>query len=219
MKKILLIGDSIRIGYGQYVEFAFDGVAKVYYPGENCRISSYVIKYLNVWKKQLNLDDVDLVHFNAGIWDAIVMNDGKSVTSIEEYRENIGRICELIKILFPSAKIVFATTTPAKESDEHPFTKELNRQIEKYNPVAIEVAKSYGAEIDDLYSVVKAVPPEYYSDQVHLYSRPATDLISNKVISCIEESLGIKAARYDVITKYDQIREEARSHKKENIYK
>ena len=32
MKKIVLIGDSIRMGYDKYVKMALEGVAEVYYP-------------------------------------------------------------------------------------------------------------------------------------------------------------------------------------------
>ena len=39
MKKILLLGDSIRIGYGKYVSMAFEGQAQVYAPTDNCRFS------------------------------------------------------------------------------------------------------------------------------------------------------------------------------------
>ncbi len=39
MKKVLLIGDSIRMGYDKYVKDALNEVAEVYYPTENCRFS------------------------------------------------------------------------------------------------------------------------------------------------------------------------------------
>ena len=37
MKKIVLIGDSIRMGYCEYVKNSLRDVAEVYYPPENCR--------------------------------------------------------------------------------------------------------------------------------------------------------------------------------------
>ena len=45
MKKIVLIGDSIRMGYDKYVKEALDGVADVYYPGENCRFAQYTLRF------------------------------------------------------------------------------------------------------------------------------------------------------------------------------
>ena len=38
MKKILIIGDSIRKGYSKYVKVAFQDVAEVYYPDDNCSL-------------------------------------------------------------------------------------------------------------------------------------------------------------------------------------
>ena len=47
--KIVLIGDSIREGYDRYVKQAFDGVAMVCYPPENCRFTTYIIRNLIEW--------------------------------------------------------------------------------------------------------------------------------------------------------------------------
>ena len=77
MKKIVLLGDSIREGYDKYVKLAFDGVAQVYYPKENCRFTTYIIRNLLDWKNNLEWgDDVALVHWNVGLWDDIRMDDG-----------------------------------------------------------------------------------------------------------------------------------------------
>ena len=43
MKKILLIGDSIRQGYDYYIKMAFEKSAEVYYPGDNCRFTGYIV--------------------------------------------------------------------------------------------------------------------------------------------------------------------------------
>ena len=90
MKKILLIGDSIRMGYDKCTKMAFEGSAEVYFPKENCRFTSYIIRHLYDWKNELGLgEDVDLVHWNAGLWDDLVMLDDKHLVSFEVYKENI----------------------------------------------------------------------------------------------------------------------------------
>lgn len=43
MKKVFLLGDSIRKGYDKYVERAFEGKASVYYPEDNCRFAAYTL--------------------------------------------------------------------------------------------------------------------------------------------------------------------------------
>ena len=68
--KILLIGDSIRKGYDEYIRMVFDGIAEVYYHDENSRFTTYIIRQLYEWKSLIGCgDDVDLVHWNAGLWD------------------------------------------------------------------------------------------------------------------------------------------------------
>ncbi len=46
MKKIILIGDSIRQGYDKYVKLAFENTAQVYYTNDNCRFTTYIIRHL-----------------------------------------------------------------------------------------------------------------------------------------------------------------------------
>jgi len=52
MKKIVLIGDSIRMGYDKYVKESLDGIAEVYYPEENCKFAEYVLRFIGEWKKR-----------------------------------------------------------------------------------------------------------------------------------------------------------------------
>lgn len=201
MKKILLIGDSIRKGYDRYVQLAFKDSAEVYFPRENCRFTGYIIRNIYDWKKELDLgDDVDLVHWNAGLWDDLVMIDGKQLTSIETYKENIERICKIIRILFPEAKMTFATSTPVQE-ELFDVIKRYNRDTETYNDAAVKIVKEYGGEINDLYTLMNNAPVEYHSDLAHYYTKEGTELITGGVIKSIENSLGIKAAQLD----YDKL--------------
>ena len=70
MKKIVLIGDSIRMGYDKYVKEALADVAEVYYPEENCRFAEYTLRFAHEWKSRGKWpDDIDLVHWTVGLWD------------------------------------------------------------------------------------------------------------------------------------------------------
>ncbi|MDD4690036.1 MAG: hypothetical protein PHE51_09860 [Eubacteriales bacterium] len=197
MKKILLIGDSIRGGYDKYVKLSFDGVAQVYYPSENCRFTTYIIRNIFEWKNDICCgDDVDLVHWNAGLWDDLIVLDGKHHVSIDVYKENIERICNLIKILFPKAKMIFATSTPVQEELFVDY-KRYNKDTEEYNAAAIDIIKKYGGEINDLYGLLKDAPKEYHSDRTHFYTKEATEIITNQVVKHIEKSLDIKGKKLD----------------------
>ena len=198
MKKIFLIGDSIRMGYDKYVKDALRGIADVFYPEENCRFAEYVLRYIHDWKKQLELaDDVDLVHFNAGLWDCLEIFGDEPLTSLDYYGEAIFRIYKRLRMLFPRAKIVFATSTAVIENKtlDHVL---LNATIEKYNERAKEVLADTEAIINDLYEITSKLPEHYHSDATHYYTPEATALIGGRVLALICRELGIEASEVDI---------------------
>lgn len=191
MKKVLLIGDSIRQVYDSYVKYALKDTCEVYYPNDNCRFAQYVLRHLHDWKNELKLDDnVDVVHWNAGLWDTLELFGDDCLTPPGFYEYFIDKICKRIKLIFPKAKVIFATSTPILEPR---FTNQNffrhNSNIREYNQIAVEKVKEYGFYVNDLYSVVENVPKEYYSDMTHLYTPQGTELLTNAVIKAIGNAL------------------------------
>ncbi len=45
MKNVLLLGDSIRIGYDKSVDKTLEGKANVLYPKVNCGLSSTLLRF------------------------------------------------------------------------------------------------------------------------------------------------------------------------------
>ena len=116
MKNILLIGDSIRMGYDRAVAERLTGLANVYFPDENCRFAQYILRAVNLWKENNNWPtDMDLVHWNAGLWDCIRIFGDEPLSPLPVYRDFIVRVHKRIRQLFPDAKIAFATSTPIDE--------------------------------------------------------------------------------------------------------
>lgn len=70
--------------------------------------------------------------------------------------------------------------------------KRYNEEIEEYNNTAIEIVKSYGFEVDDLYSLSMTLPDEAHSDPVHYYTPLGTEAFTNKVLSYVLPALGIE---------------------------
>ena len=199
MKKIVLLGDSIRMGYDKYVKESLSGVAEVYYPSENCRFAEYMLRYFHVWKENDKWpDDVDLIHWNAGLWDVLELFDDGPLTSIEYYAEAIARIYKRMRLFYPSAKIVFATSTPVLEDKYGEGAKRHNAIIEKYNEAAVKALSSTDALINDLYSLAKDFPEEYHSDCTHFATDKGTEIIGGRVISIICRELGIKASEVNI---------------------
>ena len=209
MKKVLLIGDSIRMGYDKYVKQALKDHCQVYYPNENCRFAQYILRHLVDWKNNLNLgDDVDVVHWNVGLWDTLVLFQDGCLTPPEFYEYFIDKICARIKLLFPNAKVIFATSTPVVENafltPEISYRK--NRDVKKYNDIAVKKALEYGFFINDLYAVVENVPEDFYSDMTHLYTPQGTQLLTDAVIKAIGAALDTEFNEF-TLSDYQSVKE------------
>ena len=193
MKKIILIGDSIRIGYDAYVKEKLAGRAEVLSPAENGRFAQYVYRYLDEWKRDGGWgDDADLVHWNAGLWDVIHLGDEAPVTIQEQYARTLGQIARRIRTLFPRAVSVFALSTPVVEAEYGPDFRRSNAEIERYNAIAREVLEKEGTVIDDLYAVMRDASPEERSDMTHFNTPAGTKRIGDAVLHCICPLLGIE---------------------------
>ena len=206
MKKIVLIGDSIRQGYDRYVKMALEGIANVYYPANNCRFAAYIVRHITDWKEEMTCgDDVDLVYWNAGLWDGLTMVDGKPHTPLETYQEYIERVCNIIKILFPKAKMIFATSTPVQEEQFTGWLKRYNADTCRYNVAAGEIVRAHGGEVDDLYALANNAPESYHSDRTHYYTKEGTKLLTEHVLSTLEQALDIQAKKLDFDALFSEV--------------
>lgn len=191
MKNILLIGDSIRMGYDKAIKKTLQGKAMVYFPEDNCRFASYVLRYLHEYKALVQDSEVDILHWNTGLWDCLRLFEEEPHTPIDVYAHYIDRICVRIKKLFPDTKVIFATSTSVQSEKMSKDFKRYNEEIEKYNEAAVAVVKKYGFEINDLYAVSTTLPDEAHSDPVHYYTPMGTKAFANAVLSYILPKLEI----------------------------
>lgn len=166
---VFLLGDSIREGYCQNVKNELEGVAEVFYVNTNCRSTQFVITSLEGWKNKF--DDaalVDIVHFNCGHWDIAQWGGcGIPLTSEEEYARNLSMLIGLIRSKFVNAKIVFATTTSMNPDNVPCVNPRSNDDIDRYNEIAVKVAKENGALINDLNKLTRNLNSESYADYCH----------------------------------------------------
>jgi len=68
MKNVLLLGDSIRLSYQEAVAEKLKDVAVVSGTEDNDRFAKYTFWYCAKWVDECG--DVDVIHWNNGIWDA-----------------------------------------------------------------------------------------------------------------------------------------------------
>lgn len=191
MKKVFLIGDSIRQGYDKYTREQLAGEAEVYFVPDNAQFTEYTLRHLGEWKEQLKLDTVDVVHWNVGLWDTLrLYGDFETLTSPAAYRDNIRRIQKRLMFYFPTAKYIFATSTPVWEEKFDPMKAvRYNRDIERFNDIARQALADFPVEINDLYALMAAQPLELHSDMTHYYNPEATAIIGGQVCRYIRAAL------------------------------
>lgn len=190
MKSVFLIGDSIRLGYCDFVKDELKGIANVVYPEDNCRYTQYTFVSLSSWVEPVdNPENVDIVHWNNGHWDAAHWNnDIKSLNTPEQYAEMLKRIYKQLKLFFPNAKIIFALTTPMNPDGSQGNNPRTTEEIRKYNDVAIDVMKKLNVPVNDLFTLMENASSSLYSDFCH-FTNAGYKILADQVTKTIKEFL------------------------------
>jgi len=199
MKNVLILGDSIRIGYDKSIKKSLEGIARVEYPDENCRFAAYLLRHFHEYMRAFEGEKIDVIHWNAGLWDNLHLFGEETHTPIEIYAYYIERLCIRMKKLAPEAKMIFATSTSVLSEKMDADFKRYNEEIEEYNKAAAKVVKKYGFEINDLYSVSLSLPESAHSDAVHYYTKEGTEAFAKPTLECISRALGIETPEYKII--------------------
>jgi len=161
LPKVLLIGDSISIGYLPYVQESLKGSVhvdrippKANKQPENCQGTRYGLENLDRW---LGDTKWDVIHFNFGLHDIKHVNpeSGKNSNdindppqaSLKQYKRNLKKIVSRLKST--NAKLIFATTTPYPEGTK-PY-RGFGDEV-RYNEVAMKIMVKNGIYINDLHA-------------------------------------------------------------------
>lgn len=181
MKQVLLLGDSIRMGYEPVVREALRGKAEVSGPMENGRWAGYTLNSLRFWLRQLP-EQVDVIHWNNGLWDLGDDYDlGRPFSLPEEYVSALERMILVLRKTFPGAQIIMATTTPTARGD--------CADIMAYNELMKDVAARHDLPVDDLYPLVFEKRDTLLSpDGVHL-TQEGWNLLGHTVAAFLEPYL------------------------------
>jgi len=145
LPRVLLIGDSISIGYTVPVREALAGIANVHRPEINCGATPRGLIGLGEW---LGDGKWDVIHFNWGLHD-LIHRDGKRSVPPEEYEKNL---CEIVaRLKTTGATLVWATTTPVPKGISSPKSR-VSEDVELYNSIAEKIMQENAVATDDLYA-------------------------------------------------------------------
>lgn len=161
LPRVLLLGDSISIGYTPHVVRELRGIATVEHNPGNARHTGIGLEKLDAW---LGDRPWDVIHFNWGLHDLCYRSDsakdpngrdkvnGRIETSLADYEANLDRLVPRLKAT--GAKLVWASTTivPTGEPGRIPGDEV------RYNEAAARVMNQHGVPINDLQALSRSLP-------------------------------------------------------------
>jgi acyl-CoA thioesterase-1 len=190
LPRVLLIGDSISMGYTIPTREALKGVANVHRIPTNGAATVTGLSNLQQWLATGGADKKwDVIHFNWGLHDLKQYKDGKIVpgepvwVALPDYEKNLRTLVQQMKKT--GAKLVFATTTPVPEGAGG---RDPGLEV-KYNEAALRVMKEARVAIDDLHSVVEKQPGIQLPKNVH-FSSNGYKVLAEQVAASVKKALG-----------------------------
>ena len=199
LPNVLILGDSISIGYTLFVREILSGKANVYRPlrksgPDNCGDTTMGKANIDKW---LGEKKWDVIHFNWGLWDLCYRHpkskekgkrdkvNGALSTKPEDYERNLETLVARLKKT--GAKLIWAHTTLVPEGEVGRFVGD----DVKYNEIARRVMERNGVPINDLYTLTKGFPADHFVGPGDVHFTPAASAkLAEKVAEEIRKQLG-----------------------------
>lgn len=192
--KILIIGDSISIGYTPFVKEHFQGKATVVHNPGNAQHTGTGLAKVEEW---IGTEDWDIIQMNWGLWDLCYRHpdsklygkrdkvNGTVFASVEEYEQNLEAIIMKVKAK-SDAKLIFVTTSYVPKEEGGRFTKDPQR----YNKAAKRVMKKHRIIVNDIYKSSKSIHKLHGkgNDDVH-YTKEGSKKLAMIISDFLEKEL------------------------------
>ena len=193
LPRVLLIGDSISIGYTIPARKAVQGVANVHRIPTNGGPTSKGLENIDSW---LGSSKWDVIHFNWGLHDLCYRHpdsktqgnrdkvNGSVTHSVEEYSANLKKL--VLRMKKTGARLVFATTTPVPEG-------EAGRKVGddlRYNKAALAVMEKHDVAVNDLHALMAGKMDRFGTRPGNVHFKPeGSSLLAEQVARVIREVL------------------------------
>ncbi len=183
LPRVLLIGDSISIGYSVPVRNLLAGVANVHRIPGNGATSANGVLLVEDW---LGKAKWDVIHFNFGLHDLKRLEDGAPQVDIADYERYLGLFVQRLKRT--GARLVFATTTPVPEGKVSPPRR--SEDVVRYNRVARAVMEREGVPVNDLYGHAMPRLKEIQQPVNVHFTNAGSEALAGQVAAAIRAALG-----------------------------
>lgn len=191
LPKVVLVGDSIRLGYQPTVTRELAGRAVVVGPRANGGDSTNVLRNVEAWVVR---EKPDVVHLNCGIHDTKrFRKTGVFQVSPDAYEKNLRDVIAIVREK-TDAVVLLATSTPivderAAEARRERDYELLDASIDQYNAIVRKVAKELKIPVDDLNAVLsKEAETLIGKDGVHP-TRAGYEKLGHRVATFVGERL------------------------------
>lgn len=190
LPRVLLIGDSISIGYTVPVRELLAGKANVHRPLTNCGPTTNGVRNLDLW---LGDGKWDVIHFNFGLHDLKYMGPkgenlydpekGTPQVSIKDYALNLDSIARRLKKT--GAVVIWRNTTPVPPGAKGRVVGDSK----KYNDAAAAVMKKHGIRTHDMFTFSNMHMADIMLKANVHFTPEGSKKLAETVVSQIAESL------------------------------
>jgi len=203
---VLILGDSISIGYTPLVIEALAGKANVSRPKVNCGPTTRYLQSLDSWLTGPGVNHPantqwDVIHFNAGLHDLCYRHpdakgygnrdkvNGTQAVPPQQYEKNLETI--VLRLKKTGAKIIFANTTVVPEGEPG---RKVGDDL-RYNRVAAKVMARHAIPVHDLHALTTTFPAELFvkPGDVH-FKTIGSQKLAEQVCSAIAKQLELPKA-------------------------
>jgi len=192
LPRVLLIGDSISIGYTVATRSALAGKANVHRIPTNGGPTTKGLQSIDAW---LGDSKWDVIHFNWGLHDLKYLgSNGKNLADpkaagsrqqvpIDEYEANLRKLVARLKKT--DATLIWRSTTPVPEG----ANGRVVGDSAKYNAVAKAIMDEHDIAIDDQYSfALGKLKKIQLPANVH-FSKDGSKELAKQAVTSIQEAL------------------------------
>ncbi|MHC4876351.1 MAG: SGNH/GDSL hydrolase family protein [Planctomycetota bacterium] len=205
LPRVLILGDSISIGYTPYVQKMMEHDAVVVRPmrnekrPENCAGTTNGVQNIDRWLK-IGGGNWDVIHFNFGLHDLKRVLPGTLSNSNDpnhprqaepdRYEQQLREIAKKLKAT--EAKLIFCTTTPVPEGGVKPHRDVEDAQ--RYNAIGRKIAEEVEADVNDLWAAAQPRLKEIQRPVNVHFTPEGSKFLAERVAAAIRKSLGIAAS-------------------------
>lgn len=191
LPRVLLVGDSISIGYTLATRDFLKGKANLHRIPTNGGPTTRGLANIDAW---LGKSKWDIIHFNWGLHDLKYMGPkgenlfpkekgGKPQVPLADYEKNLEKL--VVRLKKTGAKLIWRNTTPIPPGSKGRYVGDSV----KYNEAAARVMKRHGIPTHDLFTMSKKRMKELMLPANVHYKKEGSAALGKDVARVIIEAL------------------------------